>query len=117
MNKITLTDPLVNWLANGERGISSNTMFTFITGVNAAYDDYHSHPHDLGDFRRCRLLAEASNDIMNHLDRMKSVSREWSAIVDHWDELCRLMDEERPNWRKNENAPSPKTYALLNSLT
>lgn len=112
-----LDSGLIEWLAHGERGVSSNTMFTFITGVPANRDEYYGVPHDPGDLRRCRLLCEAGLFIQRDLDKMKAVSPQWCAIVEHWDELCALMDEESPNWRTPKRGErAPKTFELLQSL-
>jgi len=46
------------WLKIGERGISSNTMFTHLTGHNVMGGAHKGHPYDTADFRRCRLLLE-----------------------------------------------------------
>ena len=94
----SLSPQAIAWLAKGERGISSNTMFTVLTGIDQMGGWGMSHPYDLGDFRRCRLLLKQCPDLAQNLSQMSSVSPQWKALVAHWDGLCRLMDEECPEW-------------------
>jgi hypothetical protein len=109
------SDALILWLANGERGISSNTMVTHLTGINAVGDSSPSHPRDPADLRRCRLLMERVPEIAERFPRMASHSLEWAALVARWDALCRMMDEEAPKWRDGTGSAS-HTYALMSEV-
>jgi hypothetical protein len=88
------------WLENGERGLSSETMFTRFTGIEL--DGNRDAPMDGDDFRRCRLLLDQVPEFQAKLHLMKDVSKEWHGLVDSWQELCDVMDEEAPNWRQRE---------------
>lgn len=70
---------LTSWLASGERGISSNTIVTCLTGINALGGHWHSHPLDPDDMTRCRKLLERvpllSKRIGNWRARMTAVLR------------------------------------------
>lgn len=88
------------WLEQGERGLSSETMFTRFTGIQL--DGDKDHPHDGDDFRRCRLLLEAVPEFQAKLHLMKDVSPEWNNLIGAWQELCDIMDEEAPAWRNRE---------------
>jgi len=106
------------WLALGERGRSSNAMFRVLSGASTDSGDRHgddAHPLDPADFRRCRLLLEQVPALRKDLSRMAAVSPVWKALVDHWDELSRTMDEETPQWRVRAGS-SPNTYAMLKRL-
>lgn len=114
---MNLTDNEVRWLANGERGISSETIFTHLTGINALRDWGGDHPHDPADLRRCRLLLDQCPALQAELPRMAGVSAVWGSLVQHWDELCALMDEEIPNWRApKRGALAPRTYARMKEI-
>lgn len=104
------------WLASGERGISSNTMFEYLTGVKATRGWGRSHPRDPGDFRRCRLLLECVPDLVPLLPRMAEVSPVWAALVARWDELCSTMDAECPYWRTGRGGSAPKTYEMMRAI-
>lgn len=105
-------DAAARWLASGERGVSSNTMFAHITGVDAVGDWGGGHPHDPADFRRCRLLLEQVPSLQPHLGKMRKVSPAWTGLVDAWDTICATMDAECPEWRINKGM-APKTYELI----
>jgi hypothetical protein len=115
-NHPNLSPDSAAWLASGERGISSDTMFQHLTGVRALRDGWHaSHPHDPDDLGRCRKLLEQVPDLQPRLADMASCSPEWARLVARWTELCTLMDEEAPRWREGVG-DAPKTYALMQQL-
>jgi hypothetical protein len=102
------------WLASGERGVSSNTIFSKLTGVDSLDNWTADCPSDVWDLRRCRLLLEQVPELVARFPQMATASKRWSALVREWDTICRVMDEELPNWRNpklNDNAPM--TYKLL----
>lgn len=106
------SDALILWLANGERGRSSNTMVTHLTGINALGNSSPSPPLDHYDLRRCRLLVERVPEIAERFPRMARLTPEWAALVFEWDGLCKQMDEECPEWRER-CLFVPKTYDTL----
>lgn len=94
--RITLPIQAIEWLRTGERGVSSEGIFGHLTGI-PIYQGRPSPPTDPSDFRRCRLLVQAVPSFRSKLPRMAELGPQWKAIVDHWDELCAIMDEEIPN--------------------
>lgn len=98
-------DKVANWLRTGERGDSSNAMCKRIFGLpEDAGDD---HPHDPSDLLRCLQFLQATQ-AQDKLALMAGVSREWASLVQRWDALTALVDEEM---RTGESAP--QTYALM----
>lgn len=93
--RITLPIQAIEWLRTGERGVSSEGIFSHLTGV-PIYQWRPSPPTDPSDFRRCCLLVQAVPSFRSKLHRMAELGSQWKAIVDHWDELCAIMDEEIP---------------------
>jgi hypothetical protein len=111
-----LSQNALAWLAIGRRGLSSNTLFTFLTGVNAENEDYgHYYPRDPDDLSRCRRLLEQCPELISCLPRVAAAGPEWAALVPRWDEVCALMDEESPEWREGRGR-APKTYALMKDI-
>ena len=111
----TLSLAATTWLASGSRGISSNTMFTVMTGVDALRDGYQSHPHDPDDFDRCLKLLHAVPELRLKLPLMARASPAWAALVEHWDEIERShLDEVGLGWTKAGNAP--RTYELMKKV-
>jgi hypothetical protein len=96
----TIPNAAKRWLEQGERGLSSETMFTRFTGIEL--DGNRDAPADGDDFRRCRLLLDQVPEFQAKLHLMKDVSKEWHGLVDSWQELCDVMDDEAPDWRKRE---------------
>lgn len=104
-----------NWLANGQRGISSNTMFTVMTGVDALGDSSPSHPHDPDDLDRCLLLLHAVPELRAKLPLMAKASPAWAALVEVWDQLESLhIAEVGLGWTKGNSAA--ETYKLMRTI-
>lgn len=113
------SDAAIQWLASGERGSSSNAIFARLTGFateERGYRDGSPVPRDPADLRRCRLLLEQVPALEPEFrKRMARASLNWKALVASWDELCKTMDQETPDWRKGSGR-AEKTYALMKSL-
>ncbi|GAB7082343.1 hypothetical protein [Megalodesulfovibrio paquesii] len=103
----------IQWLANGERGLSSNALFTRLTGVDALGRDkkwWRFHPLDPADFRRCVLLLETVPGFREKLPLMCDVSPQWAALVAHWEELEALLVDEYPT------GFAPKTHECMREI-
>lgn len=109
-----LTNSMISWLANGDRGVSSNTIFSHLTGVNALVFG-GCHPLDPDDLWRCRELLKRCPELKAELPRMATKSKEWAALVPEWDNLCAMMDEEAPNWPKFGSS-AKRTYLRMQEL-
>lgn len=102
------------WLASGERGNSSETIFTHLTGVNANTSSKNAHPYDPADVRRCWLLLEDVPEMKAYFPRMAEVSPEWGGLVRDWDLIINTMVEELGDIRKpKRGAEAPRTYKLI----
>jgi hypothetical protein len=110
-----LSPEATRWLACGQRGTSSNTMFSTLTGVNALHRDHSDHPHDPDDFDRClRLLADVP-ELRARLPLMAAASPVWAALVTNWDAIEQShLSEVGLGWTKAKSAP--KTYALMRQV-
>jgi hypothetical protein len=99
------------WLMHGEHGLSSKAMFNFFTISNqAVLSDYSAHPRDPSDFRRCYLLLKAVPQYKERLERLKILSPVWSNLVDNWEKLTELLEEQMQT--KKDNG----LYDLMKSL-
>lgn len=110
--RLGLSPDAREWLATGRQGTSSMTIFSRMTGKPVDRED---HPHDAGDFGRCRRLLEDVPEFRARLHEMASVSPEWAQLVECWDELCALMDAEAPKWRRGEGS-TPETYSRIKAI-
>jgi len=115
-----LSEDAVHWLAGGERGMSSEAIFTFLTGIDCTgrirlhdLPRSYDHPYDPGDFRRCRLLLEQVPELVPLFPRMAGASPQWSALVHAWPAICATMDAECPSWRGASEQYAHQTYELI----
>jgi hypothetical protein len=105
----------IKWLASGRRGISSNTMFSVLSGVDALRGYPASYPCDPDDFDRCLALLDQCPELQPSLSNMAEVSPQWAVLVDRWDEIeASHLDEVGLGWTKARSAP--RTYALMQDI-
>jgi hypothetical protein len=89
------------WLLNGEQGVSSKTMMKYL-GFGGQWDiNSERHPSDPDDFRRCYLLLKAVPQFKSKLHVMSSVSETWKNLVDHWDKLTEMLEEQMQTKKAN----------------
>ncbi len=82
------------WLENGERGISSETIYHYLTNQKLRFNKMQGHPSDPSDFHRCYMLLKTVPEWRYRLDKMKVVSPVWGKIVENWDKLSMLLEEQ-----------------------
>jgi hypothetical protein len=90
----------IHWLANGEHGISSKTLFSVLSGLNIMAGWGYCHPLDGDDFRRCYLLIESCPRWKDELPKMMQVSPQWSEVVDNWDKLSDYLRQSQTSMEK-----------------
>lgn len=102
---------VANWLAVGERGMSSDAMCKALFGIPAGAGA--DHPYDPDDLSRCIKFLDAAcfagADRLELVGQMRDVSPEWSTLVEHWQELEESFVNERGN-RKH------LTYEMMERL-
>lgn len=112
-----LPETALNWLANGERGLSSEQMFETFTGLpcrSRHFKNVPCHPHDPADLRRCVELLKSVTEFRGRMEEMRAVSSAWSRLVDRWDELTALLEQEMADTSNNGSAT--KTYNLMKEI-
>lgn len=106
---------VIDWLANGEVGVSSKSMAMWLAFGKRTGGPFGSHPSDPSDMERCLKLLTAAPGLRKSLAKMAGLSKEWAALVARWDEIeAMLMDEIGLGWTKAKRAP--KTYALMQEV-
>lgn len=117
---ISLPEGAVKWLNSGEQGLSSQSIFTKLSGLNIT--GHWSRwglqaPGDPDDLRRCILLLDMVPEWRSRLFEMAVVSDEWAIAARHWTELEELFDKECPEWRTNKYTwRAPKTYERMKEI-
>jgi hypothetical protein len=111
----TTPSGVINWLAGGSRGQSSNTIVQHLTGLPACGRSGTSHPYDPDDLDRCLLLLSAVPLLRVCMPYMASCSPQWAALIERWEEIeASHLEEVGLGWSKAHSAP--KTYALMRSI-
>lgn len=99
------------WIANGEHGMSSKTMWNCFIG-NKNYPI--NHPYDPDDFSRCWKLLEAVPEWKTQLYKLQELSAPWDRLVENWDELTRMYEQNvKENWK---NSKKIGMYELMEEL-
>lgn len=102
-------EKIIQWLADDvDVGLSSKCM-AFVIGFDVI-PRCKSYPLDPSDLSRCVKLLERVPKMRDYLYKMKEISPIWAKLVEHWDELERLLNEEKGSGR------CPKTYQLMKNL-
>ena len=113
-NNPGLSEVAAGWLANGQRGISSDTIFSHLTGIDSMKGWRKDHPYDPADFRRCQLLLEAVPELVPLFPLMAEVSPAWKDLVYVWNDIIKAMDEEVPGWRAgNSEKPAHRAHEII----
>lgn len=107
----TETEKAMWWAANGERGMSSNSMFAVLSGQKPKQVSY---PYDPDDFKRCYKLLQAVPEWKSQLFKMRQFSKQWDSLVTNWDKLTEMYEQnEREDWK---NYKSVGMYEFMQTL-
>lgn len=107
-----LSPEAIAWLANGERGVSSDTIFTKMTGVDTGVEIFDI-PHDAWDFMRCRKLLEQCPEIASKFHKEMARDPKWEPLVKNWKRICDSLDKEAPDWRNTRRMEYPRETGKL----
>ena len=111
--ELLLSENAIQWLANGERGLSSNTLFKYTTGVDATKECWGDHyPLDPADLRRCVQLLNKCPELLPRLKEVAKAGPVWAALIERWDELTVMLEKEI----KKGTGKAPLTYELMQQI-
>jgi len=92
-----MKEKLMWWIANGETGTSSKTMWNCLIGNSNFSVD---HPYDPDDFSRCYKLLQTVP--------------EWNNLVENWDKLTEMFEKnQRTGW---QNSKKIGMYEFMQTL-
>jgi hypothetical protein len=101
------------WLNTGERGTSSETIFEVMADHALGMKNWGwSTPQDPSDFYRCYTLLQLFPEWKSELHKVADKHPNWKPIIDNWDELCYLLEEEL----QRADGKAPKLYRRLTEL-
>jgi hypothetical protein len=96
----TANEKAMWWIGNGHVGMSSKTMWNCLIG-NKDFDI--NHPYDPDDFSRCYKLLETVPEWKTELHKLKPLSEAWSNLVDNWDKLTQMYEQnESEGWKNSK---------------
>ncbi|MDR1459223.1 MAG: hypothetical protein LBI60_03310 [Bacteroidales bacterium] len=88
-----MKEKVIEWLFNGETGISSKTIAASILRVDYERNDI---PHDKDDFSRCYKLIKFANITMSELNILSIHYPKWKPIVENWEHLIFRYENDLP---------------------
>src|SRR5271169_2270671 len=91
----------MDWIRGWDTGISSETIWSVMTGK---YVKSHDIPYDPSDFGRCYRLLQLFPQWKPRLPEVSAKYIRWKPFVEAWDELTALYEEEK-SANKNGMAP------------
>ena len=104
-----MRDAIIEWLANGETGLSSETIAFFALGKT---NRRISYPYDPADLNRCIKLLTDAPEAKKALPILANLNPTWKRLVQHWEELQQMfIDEVGYDWCNAKSAP--KTYGRM----
>jgi hypothetical protein len=98
------------WIRSWDTGISSLTIYATFKGHGYAPGFGAGVPHDPADFGRCYRLLKVAPEWRARLGEVADLHPQWRPLVDAWDELEALYEEEFPT------GEAPKLYARIQAL-
>lgn len=115
MTMVEIKVPLsvIEWLADGERGCSSETIVEYLWGIPCTGRWGLSVPKDPADLRRCLLLLKRSPETAARFQEMRSAGLTWFRLVNRWPDLERLLIEEIGAIENCRGWKAPKTYGAM----
>ncbi len=116
MAKVELSEEAQNWLATGDRGQSSNTLFGVMTGIPLWGRWGKDHPWDPDDFVRCEKLLRAVPEFRPRLQEMAAVSPVWARLVENWQHIVSLIEAEASGAFDGHRGTAPEAYKLMKTL-
>lgn len=102
----------IAWLSNGDTGISSETIWSVLTGhpVNRT-----GWPSDPSDFGRCYRLLQVMPSWRARLGEVSArfPKTPWVALIARWDDVARLYEQQIENEQQNNALPKRKQKTLV----
>ena len=111
---------LVEWLINGNTGVSSLALAARVLGIRKI--GMSNHPYDAADLNRClevekivgvRKTRKAIRELIADPSVKEGVRTRWANLYKRWADLRRLLDEEL-----DQDPPrcAPRTNDLMHEI-
>ena len=106
-------DTVEAWLKGADVGMSSKALAMTLSGMAVSAlgkRECKAHPYDPADIGRCFRMLDRFPELRENLHLMKKASPVWEKLIDRWDDLRALYNEEFPTGK------APKLYDLIQEL-
>ena len=101
-----MKEKVIEWLFNGETGLSSMTIAASVLRVDYKRADI---PYDKDDFSRCYKLVKFADIPKSELEILAKNYPQWEKFVENWDKLTDMYE-------KNRNYSDTRFYEYIKSL-
>ena len=93
---IEVSEKTLIWILSGDVGRSSLTMCSCLYLIPTK-NDIDNYPHDPDDFGRCMRFLDTltPDERKTALLNVSAVSKTWKVLVENWDRLERLYDDDK----------------------
>lgn len=102
-------ESIYNWFNGRDTGTSSLTIYSVFMHRASPHNRYDA-PRDPNDFGRCYRLLHLMPAWRPRLAEVAARYPIWGPMVDRWDELVALYEEELPSGK------APRLYKLMQDL-
>lgn len=83
----------LQWIVGGDTGISSETIWSVMMGVEKQGSFGPYTPSDPGDFGRCYRLLKLIPEWRDRLHEVAQKHPKWGPMVEAWDELETMYED------------------------
>lgn len=80
------------WLADGDTGVSSETMVLIALGATKDPKGRWGVPRDSGDFGRCHRMLERLPFVRHHFGKVLELVPAYGPLFREWETLTRLFE-------------------------
>jgi hypothetical protein len=99
-----------SWIAGDDTGTSSKTIWAVMMGVADPECNRYDVPYDPADFGRCVRLLNRVPEWRGRLGEVAAIFPRWQPLVDAWEELETLYEEEFPTGK------APRLYERIQGM-
>ena len=100
----------LEWIRSNDTGVSSKAIWSRMTMLPLYDSSSRSAPRDPSDFGRCYRLLLLFPEWRARMGEMAMVTPQWAKMVERWDEMTALYEEEAPTGK------APKLYDLMREI-
>lgn len=106
-----ITAKIARWSLSGDTGTSSKAIAAAALGITPKESAFgFDIPRDPSDFGRCYRLLQKVPELRLALHLVVAVAQDWGPMVEVWDELTALYEEEKPSGK------CPRLYERMKGL-